>query len=146
MSAYDALVGRGAPVTALQTGGSMAWVWVMAGGAVGSALRYGLSLLLNPTAAGGWPWGTLSANVLGCILMGWLSSLLAGAVQLPDPVRIGILVGVLGGFTTFSSFGLETVRLYQGGQLAMAATYMAVSNLAGVIGLWIGLQVTQQVV
>ena len=120
----------------------MTWLLVMAGGAGGSALRYGLALLMNPGVGGGWPWGTLAANVAGCVLMGWLSSLLSSAVDVPEAVRVGVLVGILGGFTTFSSFGLETFRFLQGGQLGQAAAYVALSNLAGIGGLWIGLRVS----
>lgn len=120
----------------------MTWLLVMVGGAAGSSLRYGLSLLLNPAVGAGWPWGTLAANVLGCVLMGWLSSMLSSMGQLPEAARLGILVGVLGGFTTFSSFGLETVRLYQGGHLGMAAAYVAISNLGGICGLWAGLRLS----
>ncbi|MEC9071987.1 MAG: CrcB family protein [Myxococcota bacterium] len=118
----------------------MTWLLVMAGGAGGSALRYGLALLMNPAGGEGWPWGTLTANVVGCLLMGWLTSLLSSAVDVPEAVRVGVLVGVLGGFTTFSSFGLETFRFLQGGQLGLAAGYVALSNLAGIGGLWIGLK------
>jgi len=122
----------------------MAWLLVMAGGAGGSTLRYALSLLMNPSVAGGWPWGTLVANVVGCLLMGWLSSLLTSSATIPDAVRVGLLVGVLGGFTTFSSFGLETFRFLQGGQLGLAAAYVAASNVAGIGGLWLGLRMSNQ--
>ena len=122
----------------------MAWLLVMAGGAGGSTLRYALSLLMNPSVAGGWPWGTLVANVVGCLLMGWLSSLLTSSATIPDAVRVGLLVGVLGGFTTFSSFGLVTFRFLQGGQLGLAAAYVAASNVAGIGGLWLGLRMSNQ--
>jgi CrcB protein len=113
----------------------MVWCSVMAGGALGSAARYAISLGLNPAPGAGLPWGTLLANVLGCLLIGWLSQVLGGA---SEAVRLGILVGVLGGFTTFSSFGLETIRLVEAGQLSAAAIYVVVSNLGGLAGAWIG--------
>ena len=116
----------------------MIWCSVMAGGALGSAARYAISLGLNPAPAAGLPWGTLAANVLGCLLIGWLSHALGGA---SEAVRLGILVGVLGGFTTFSSFGLEAIRLLEDDQFSAAAIYVLVSNLGGLTGAWIGWRV-----
>jgi CrcB protein len=108
---------------------------VMLGGAVGSGLRYGLSLLFNPSATVGMPWGTLMANVAGCLLIGWLSTFLSDA---SEAVRLGVLVGVLGGFTTFSSFGLETLRLLQAGQIQAGIAYLLISNVGGLLGVWVG--------
>jgi len=115
----------------------MTVITVMLGGAVGAALRYGLSLLFNPTTDMGMPWGTLMANLGGCLLIGWLSVYLADAT---DAVRLGILVGVLGGFTTFSSFGLETIRLVQNGDMVVATSYVLASNLGGLLAIVLGLR------
>lgn len=114
----------------------MIWLMVMLGGAAGSALRYALSLVLNPEAGTGMPWGTLAANLAGCLLIGWCSTLLADA---SDALRLGVLVGILGGFTTFSSFGLEAIRLLQSEQVGLALAYIGISNLGGLAGVWIGL-------
>ena len=111
---------------------------VMMGGALGSAIRYALSQAMNPTVTNGMPWGTLTANVVGCLLIGWLSSSLADA---SEAIRLGVLAGVLGGFTTFSSFGLETIRLLQSGESTTAIMYLLVSNLAGLGGVFIGLKI-----
>jgi len=116
----------------------MTVITVMLGGAIGSALRYGLSVLFNPTASGGMPWGTLAANVLGCLLIGGLSTFLSGA---SDAVRLGVLVGVLGGFTTFSSFGLETIRLMQEGDMVAATSYVLLSNIGGLLAIVLGLRI-----
>ena len=113
----------------------MTLVSVMLGGAVGAALRYGLSLVLNPSATDGLPWGTLAANVLGCLAIGWLAGALADS---HEAVRLGVLVGVLGGFTTFSSFGLEAVKLAGSGQWGSAAVYVVISNAAGLAAAWLG--------
>ena len=110
---------------------------VMLGGALGSAGRYGLSVWLNPTQGPSMPWGTVVANVLGCLAIGWLSASLSHA---SEAVRMGILVGVLGGFTTFSSFGLESMRLFQAGQISQGLIYVTLSNLGGLAGVWIGLK------
>ena len=108
---------------------------VMIGGAVGSAFRYGLSVLMNPPEASGVPWGTLTANIVGCLLIGWLATALSDA---SEPVRLGVLVGLLGGFTTFSSFGLESIRLLQSGQMTAALIYVVLSNAGGLCAAWIG--------
>ena len=118
----------------------MTWLTVMVGGALGSALRYGISLGLNPNTGTGMPWGTIVANLLGCVLIGWCSSLLHDA---SDAVRLGVLVGVLGGFTTFSSFGLEAIRLIQSGQMSVAIAYIAISNIGGLAGAYLGLSIVR---
>ncbi len=110
---------------------------VMIGGAVGSALRFGVSEWLNPTIGSGIPWGTLAVDVIGCVLIGWIASLLVGS---HEALRMGILVGVLGGFTTFSSFGLESIRLFQAGEYSAAAVYILLSNAGGLAGAWLGLR------
>ena len=111
---------------------------VMIGGAVGSALRFGLSARLNPAHSAGLPLGTLVANIGGCLLIGWLAAALSNA---SEPVRLGVLVGVLGGFTTFSSFGLEAIRLFQGGQTSVAIAYVAISNIGGLLAAWMGTRI-----
>jgi len=119
----------------------MTWLAVMLGGAAGSALRYGLSLGMNPSDSSGMPWGTLAANLLGCMLIGWLATALTDA---SEPLRLGVLVGVLGGFTTFSSFGLEAIRLFQSGQTSTAIAYVLISNAGGLAAAWIGHQFSGQ--
>ena len=112
---------------------------VMLGGAAGSAGRYGLSLWLNPQANTGMPWGTLAANLIGCLAIGWLSTFVSEASV---AVRMGVLIGLLGGFTTFSSFGLESMRMIQAGQISQAFAYVALSNLGGLAGVWLGLRLS----
>lgn len=118
----------------------MTWFMVMVGGALGSALRYGISLAMNPGVGEGMPWGTLLANVLGCFLIGWISAWFASSTEVSESVRLGVLVGLLGGFTTFSSFGLESIALFKAGKVAVLLAYVCVSNLAGLAAAWIGLR------
>ena len=108
---------------------------VMMGGALGSAARYGLSAAMNPSTGDGMPWGTLAANVLGCLAIGWLAGQISEG---HEALRLGMLVGVLGGFTTFSSFGLEAVRLMGTGQWGLATAYVLLSNGGGLAGAWLG--------
>ncbi|HEY0927698.1 fluoride efflux transporter CrcB [Brevundimonas sp.] len=111
---------------------------VAAGGALGAMARYGLGRLLPVT--GGWPWPTLTANILGGLLMGVLTGWLAfrGGAH-GESLRLFAAVGVLGGFTTFSAFSLETVLMIERRQFAMAGGYVAISVAASVIALFIGL-------
>jgi CrcB protein len=111
---------------------------VAAGGALGAMARYGLGRLLPVT--GGWPWPTLTANILGGLLMGVLTGWLAfrGGAH-GESLRLFAAVGVLGGFTTFSAFSLETVLIIERRQFAMAGGYVAISVAASVIALFIGL-------
>jgi len=112
---------------------------VAAGGAVGSLLRF----LTATWVANHWPrhfyLGTLSINLLGCLLIGLLSGLFLLRTDLPLELRTGLIVGVLGGFTTFSSFSLELLKLMEGGRLPEAMAYMLCSLLGGVLAAWAGL-------
>lgn len=111
---------------------------VAAGGALGAMARYGLGRLLP--VSGGWPWPTLAANVAGGLLMGVLTGWLAfRAGGGNETIRLFAAVGVLGGFTTFSAFSLETVLMIERRQFAMAGGYVAISVAASVIALFIGL-------
>ena len=87
------------------------WVMVMMGGALGTGARYGLSLVLQPPGTSGFPLGTLTVNLVGCLLIGVLAALMPDSSQFSTSTRLGLMVGVLGGFTTFSSFGLESIGI-----------------------------------
>jgi len=108
---------------------------VMAGGAVGSALRYligRLAVQMIPGAS--WPWGTFAANVVGGFAMGLLAGWLARFnTSAGEPIRLLLAVGLLGGFTTFSSFSLETVLMMERGQMGVALAY-AVLSVIGAVG------------
>ena len=93
---------------------------VAAGGALGSTARYGVSLLALRWCGSAFPWGTLAVNVLGCLAAG----VVAARVDPLSPWRTFLVAGVLGGFTTFSAFGLETRAL---GASSLAALYVALS-------------------
>lgn len=119
---------------------------VAAGGAIGASARYGLGLAalrLAPTAV--WPWGTFAANLIGGLLMGLLAGWLAlrgGAGQ--EPVRLFAAVGVLGGFTTFSAFSLETLLMIERRQWALAGGYVALSVVLSVAALFVGLMIARR--
>ncbi|MCK9793906.1 CrcB family protein [Isoptericola sp. 4D.3] len=105
---------------------------VAAGGAVGTASRYGLAQ--EWPAVDGWPVATFTANVLGAFVLGWLlEALAARGPETPAAhrVRLAVGTGVLGGFTTFSSLALETERLFAAGAAGQALAYAGVSLLLG---------------
>ena len=115
------------------------YLLVFIGGGLGAALRHfvnGVSLRLVGT---GWPAGTLFINVTGSILMGVVAALFAFKLSLPQPLRLFIATGILGGYTTFSTFSLETGLLLERGQMGMALLYVAASLLLGVGGLFAGM-------
>jgi CrcB protein len=92
------------------------WLLIAAGGALGSLLRYALQGWAQRLAGGNFPAGTLAVNLIGCLLIGVLSGAFSGPLLIREEYGIGLTVGVLGGFTTFSTFGLETFILANAGQ------------------------------
>ena len=97
------------------------WLLIAAGGAFGSVLRYAVQGWVQRAANGSFPVGTLTVNVLGCMFVGFLAALLTGPVLIREEYRLGLTVGILGGFTTFSTFGLETFVLTGHRQFWLAA-------------------------
>ena len=114
------------------------------GGGVGSLLRFATASFVQRSSGGVFPLGTLAVNTAGCLLIGFLGALLAGPLLVREEVRLGLLVGLLGGFTTFSTFGWETLALLEDGEWARAAANVAASNLLGLAAVWAGLRLAQQ--
>ena len=120
---------------------------VAAGGALGAVARYGVgvwALRLFPTAT--WPWATLTINVGGGLLMGLLAGWLAfrGGAQ-SESLRLFAAVGVLGGFTTFSSFSLEVVAMLERRAYGVAGAYVVGSVILSVLALTAGLLIARRV-
>ena len=122
---------------------------VAAGGAIGAAGRYVLAgwaeRLLSAWLGGGIPYGTLAVNVIGSFLLGVLVELLALSLSVSPELRGLLVVGVLGGFTTFSAFSLDTVLLLERGELGRAALYVLLSVCLSVGGLFAGLRLMRLV-
>ena len=117
---------------------------IAAGGALGSVLRYGLSTWVHSVVGRGFPYGTLAVNVLGCLAMGFLFVLLVERMGENTILRAGLLIGVLGGFTTFSAFSIETFNLIEQGALVKATGNMAASLILCIGATWIGVLLARQ--
>ena len=117
---------------------------VAAGGAVGSVMRYVLAGWSQKLATTTFPVGTLSVNVLGCLLIGILSALFSGPVLVRDEYRVAVMVGALGGFTTFSTYGMETMALANDGSYGRACLNIVVTNALALGAVWIGYRVAQR--
>lgn len=115
------------------------WLAIGAGGAIGAAMRHGVSLASLRLLGPNFPWGTLTVNVAGCFAMGLLFVWLAGREPNPTALRAFLTVGVLGAFTTFSAFALDVVTLYREKTVVAAALYLAASVALSVGGLVAGL-------
>jgi CrcB protein len=128
--------------------GAPAWIWsnammylaVALGGALGSVARYAVSLGAARWLGAGFPWGTLIVNVAGSFAIGVLAALVTadGRPALGDGTRAFLMVGILGGFTTFSSFSLETLSLARAGAWGAAAGNASLSLLLCLGAVWLG--------
>ena len=114
---------------------------VALGGAVGSVLRYETgALVLRQVGVAQFPWGTFTVNVLGCAIAGMLAGLGERHGFLTAEMRLLLFTGFLGGFTTFSAFGVETIALVERGAWAIAATYVLSSVACGLAALWVAVK------
>ena len=105
-------------------------------GGCGSLMRYTVAGCAQRLSAGTFPFGTLTVNVIGCAAIGFLAPLLTGPVLIREEYRLAILVGLLGGFTTFSTYGWETIGLADDGQRWLAVVNILASNLLGLAAAW----------
>lgn len=115
----------------------------MAGGALGAGLRYWLGASLLARMADGWPWGTLVANLGGSLLAGLLFALLAERGPTGEALRALLIVGVMGGLTTYSALMLELMAFGRAGQVDRALAYLAVTLAGGLVLAWAGLRLGQ---
>lgn len=110
----------------------MVYVWIAMAGGAGSLCRYLVwRAVTQPESA--FPFGTLTVNVAGCFCIGLLAKLVNH-----DVLRLALITGFLGGFTTFSAYGLETLNLFRNGLISTAVSYLLASNIGGLIAAWAG--------
>ncbi len=108
------------------------------GGALGSVARYGVGVVAARAFGASFPWGTLAVNVFGCFLIGVVLHAADERAGMAPATRLFVATGFLGGFTTFSAFGLETFLLARGRELAPAAWNVVASVGLGLAAVWLG--------
>src|SRR3990172_6917648 len=109
-------------------------------GAAGTLARYGLDGWIQNRLGAAFPAGTLTINVLGCFLLGVIGQYSLTHLSVPPEWRIGMTTGMMGAFTTFSTFGWESVRMVQTGEWAKAALYIGASLLVGLVAMILGMR------
>ncbi len=119
----------------------MSYLVVMAGGAIGSAARMGLSLWCAARFGESFPVGTLAVNALGCFVIGAFAAATGpdGVIMTSPLTRQFVMIGVLGGFTTFSSFSLQTINLATDGEWLYAALNVVLSVVVCLAFVWLGI-------
>lgn len=118
----------------------MTYAWIAIGGAVSGMFRYWLNLLFTARFGEALPWGTIFINITGSFVIGLIAALTetGGRWPVPTEIRIFMLVGLCGGYTTFSSFSLQTLALLQTGEVGRALANVLLSVTLGVLAVWIG--------
>ena len=113
-------------------------VGVALGGAIGASSRWLLDRLVERHTESVFPWSTFTINVTGCLAIGLVIETLVDRHHLPAWIRIGLVVGVLGGYTTFSTFAQETFSLLESSDVAVALAYTTASVVTGVLAVYAG--------
>jgi len=115
-------------------------LWIALGSAIGGVLRYWCSGLVARAVGETFPWGTIAVNVVGSLLIGLFATLSGpdGRLLVGTTTRQFVMLGLFGGFTTFSSFSLQTLNLAQNGEWVQAATNIVGSVLLCLMGVWLG--------
>jgi CrcB protein len=115
------------------------------GGAIGSVLRYFVGQWALRVMGPGFPWGTLTVNVVGCFVIGVFAEMIARRFGASADLRLLLITGFLGGFTTFSAFSLDAISLFERGDLASGAVYMMASVGLSMLAVFAGLAITRAV-
>lgn len=124
----------------------MDYVLVFIGGGLGSMLRYAINLICARNMGAGFPWATFIINITGSTIMGLIAGYLIFKGDASHPWRIFLMTGILGGYTTFSAFSLDTVLLYERGEIGLALAYVLGSVALAIAGLFAGLVLVRQLV
>ena len=119
------------------------FIAIALGGAIGAVGRYGFVQSLTRYAGVGFPYGTMGVNIIGSICMGMIVGLSLHHVPMSENLKLFLVVGVLGGFTTFSAFSLDTINLIESGEVTTAIIYVSASVILSILGLWLGITLTR---
>lgn len=118
-------------------------VLIFIGAGVGGVMRYAIGGWVQGASGPTFPLGTLVVNVSGCLAVGFLAGAFTGPVLIREEYRIALLVGLLGGFTTFSTFGKETMALAGDREWALAGLNVVLSVVLGLAGVWAGTRLAE---
>ena len=123
-------------------GNAMIYLWIALGSAIGGAARYWCYGFAGKYWGGTFPWGTLAVNVLGSAAIGFIATLTStdGKLLVPSSVRLFVTAGLCGGFTTFSTFSLETLNLARDGEWFKVLGNVTATLLLCLVGVWLGLR------
>ncbi|HZG27878.1 MULTISPECIES: fluoride efflux transporter CrcB [Agrobacterium] len=124
----------------------MGFVIVFLGAGVGGAVRHGVNLIVAHLLGLGFPWATLSINIIGSLLMGILTEIFVMRTGLPQELRLFLTTGILGGFTTFSTFSLDAVGLWERGETSAAILYASASVILAFIAVFAGMALVRGMV
>jgi fluoride exporter len=113
-------------------------VGVALGGAIGASARYGLDRLIEHRSDAVFPWATFTINLTGCFLIGLVSATLIDRPHVPAWVRVGLVMGVIGGYTTFSTYAQEGLDLVDARDVAAAIAYVGGSVVLGIAAVYVG--------
>ena len=116
----------------------MGYVLVFLGGGLGAMLRHGINMVTPRFLGSGFPWSTLLINISGSLIMGLVAGWFAFRGDAPQHLRLFFTTGILGGYTTFSAFSLDTALLYERGDVGLAAAYVLGSVALSIAGLFAG--------
>ena len=114
------------------------FLYIGVGGFIGSVCRYGLSSMLYRVLGDRFPYGTLAVNIIGCFTIGFLMTLFETRFLVQPYLRLFITIGILGGFTTFSTFSYETIEILKGGNITLGVLNILGSVLLCLVATWLG--------
>ncbi|MCP4491400.1 MAG: fluoride efflux transporter CrcB [Gammaproteobacteria bacterium] len=121
------------------------YIAIALGGSAGAISRYWVTSTTYQWFGHHFSYGTMLVNVVGSLLMGFLAVVLVERFQVSEEVRLGIMVGFLGSFTTFSTFAMDTIQWFENGAIMKALAYIIISVLCCVLGAWAGLLTAKQI-